>query len=121
MIETNSTEPMENFTTGAKRAKPETERAWHLLSPIALRAVAEVYAYGAGRYGKYNWEKGIPASNLMDHALEHIFAWLAGESSEEDHLAHAAWGLLALLHMREAHPELMDCERERGVTTLPVE
>ena len=49
----------------------------------------------------------MPASALLNHALRHINLWLDGEDTE-DHLAHAAWNLMAAMHFEETRPELID-------------
>ena len=101
------TEEKENFDSGAVRSKLENVR-YDLISPIALRRLASVYAYGASRYGDDNWRKGIPFSNLLNHAINHIIEWAAGNNEREDHLAHAFCNLSFLLEQEITHPELND-------------
>ena len=95
------------FNSGAVRAKLDTVR-YDLISPRALFRLAVTYAEGAAKYGAHNWEKGMEASNLINHALQHIFSWLDGDDSGEDHLAHAFWNLAALMHFEEKRPDLID-------------
>lgn len=80
---------------------------YDLVSPIGLRRLAETYAEGAEKYCAHNWEHGIPVSNLLNHAQAHINEFLAGDTSE-DHMAHAAWNLLAVMHFEETRPDLLD-------------
>jgi len=70
-----------------------------------LRRVAQACAEGAEKYGDFNWEKGIPVSLQLSHAIRHIYEYLAGDRSE-DHLGHAAWRLLGAIHSEELWPEL---------------
>jgi hypothetical protein len=102
-----TTEGNITFGTGAVRGTDADTTRYDLITPIGLRRLAETYAEGARKYSPRNWEKGIPASNLLNHALKHQQQWLAGDRSE-DHLAHAAWGLFALMHFEEVRPELVD-------------
>lgn len=95
------------FSTGAVRSKDADNVRYDLLTPIGLRRLAETYAEGAEKYSDWNWLKGIPASDLMNHALRHAFLWLSGDTSE-DHLAHASWNLFAIMHFEETRPELID-------------
>ena len=81
-----------------------------LISPVGLRRIAETYGEGSGKYGDYNWEKGIPTKSLMDHAMAHINQYNLGDRSE-DHLAHAAWNLIAIMHNEELLPEMCDLKR----------
>lgn len=100
-----SEEENEVFDSGAVRSKV-TER-YDLLAPHAMKRLAETYAEGAEKYDDHNWLKGMPFSQTMNHALKHCFQYLSGDRSE-DHLAHAAWGLLAMLEFDETRPELND-------------
>lgn len=47
----------------------------------------------------------MPAADMLNHALSHIYNFLGGDRSEE-HLAHAAWNLLGAIHSLEQWPEL---------------
>lgn len=95
------------FDTGAVRSKDADDVRFDLITPIGLRRLAETYNEGAKKYGAYNWLKGFPASDLMNHTIAHCYKWLNGDTSE-DHLAHAAWGLFTIMHFQETRPELMD-------------
>lgn len=68
-----------------------------LLPPLATLEVARVLREGAAKYGEDNWRK-IEAKSLLNHALVHCLAWLAGDRSD-DHLSHAACRLLMALDL----------------------
>ena len=105
------------FTTGAVRGSDADDVRFDLITPIGLRRLAETCAEGAKKYADRNWEKGIPASVMLNHAIRHIYLWLQGDDSE-DHLAHAAWNVLGVAHFEETKPELIDVpSRKRTVTT----
>lgn len=93
------------FSTGAVRSSDAEATRYDLISPIGLEAVAKACAEGAAKYGDYNWEAGMPVGDLLNHALRHVYRYLAGDRSEE-HLGHAAWGLLAAIHSEAVWPEL---------------
>ncbi len=78
------------FATGAVRSRDADHVRFDLITPIGLRRLAETCAEGARKYGEHNWTKGIPASQMLNHAIRHIYLYLEGDTSE-DHLAHAAW------------------------------
>lgn len=73
-----------------------------LLPPRAILAVAAVLHAGATKYGTDNW-RGIPIADHLNHAMTHVFAWLAGDRSD-DHLSHAACRLLMAMEAPETEP-----------------
>jgi hypothetical protein len=93
------------FESGAERSGDAEATRYDLISPIALRTLAETYAEGAAKYGEANWELGMPAHDLLNHAIRHIFLFLSGDRSEP-HLPHAFWNVGAAIHSLEAWPEL---------------
>lgn len=93
------------FDTGAVRSSDASGTRYDLITPIGLRRVAEAYAEGSAKYGDFNWEKGMPVHDLLNHVLRHCYMFLSGDRSE-DHLGHAAWGMLAACHSDEQWPTL---------------
>lgn len=69
--------------------------AFTSLDPHALFRVAATAAFGDAKYGVDNW-RGISALDHLNHALTHIHAHLADDTSD-DHLAHAACRMLMAL------------------------
>lgn len=78
----------------------------------ALVAEAQVLAFGAKKYGRDNWRKGLPWSEVIDASLRHIFAFADGEDLDQEtalsHIAHAITELSFLMEFTETHPELDD-------------
>ena len=58
-----------------------------LIDPQVLFRVAAVLHGGAEKYGAGNWRK-IPAEQHINHAMSHLYAYLAGDRSD-DHLTNA--------------------------------
>jgi len=58
-----------------------------LIDAPALFNMASVYREGAEKYEPDNWRK-ISVEEHLNHALAHIYAYLAGDY-QEDHLGHA--------------------------------
>jgi len=100
------------FSTGAVRSTDANSTRYDLISPVGLRRIAETYAEGAKKYGDNNWQKGMPASDTMNHAIRHLNLWLSGDKTE-DHLAHAAWNLIAIMHFEELKPDCIDVPTRR--------
>ncbi len=98
-------EPLHEFDTGAVRSTDADETRYDLITPIGLAALARTYAEGSRKYSDFNWERGMPVHDLLNHAIRHIFVYLSGDRSD-DHLPHAAWNLLAAIHSEACWPEL---------------
>ena len=68
-----------------------TPYAFHFLPPNAMFAAASVAKYGAEKYRETyddrNYKK-IPAEEHINHAVQHLYAYLAGDRTD-DHLSHA--------------------------------
>lgn len=50
----------------------------------ALNGAARVAAIGAAKYGRGNWQKGMPDSEVIDSAMRHLLAVMAGEDIDPD-------------------------------------
>lgn len=98
--------PMHTFESGAKRVPVVAGQdgriipRFDLISPRAMLRIATTYGEGAIKYGERNWEKGLPPYDLMNRVFAHLNAFQAGDRSE-DHLAHATWNLMALMHFED--------------------
>lgn len=90
----------ESFPTGSVRDTRAGKGRYDLLPTRALRRVARHFEAGAIKYGDRNWEKGQPISRYLDSALRHTFNHLEGQR-DEDHLAAAAWNILAAIETGE--------------------
>lgn len=92
---------VENEKGGKQSASPY---AFELLPPSALLAAAEVARQGADKYGETigdrNYTK-IPYESHLNHAIAHVYAYLAGDRSDE-HLAHA---IVRLMFAYDTRPE----------------
>jgi len=104
---------LHRFPTGAVRSCEADNERWDLIPFIGLLRLARTCAEGARRYGVGNWLRGIPIENLLDHAIRHLFFYIAGDRSE-DHLAHAAWNILAACHM-----EVVMLDLEKLILQIP--
>lgn len=62
--------------------------AYVLIPAYAMEQIAKVLFQGAQKYGVDNW-KQIPTMDHVNHAMRHIFKWLANDR-QEPHLVNAA-------------------------------
>lgn len=84
----------------AIREPTDGKGRFDLISPFALMRLAKHYEAGAKKYAPRNWEKGIPFSRYLDSAMRHLNKYLMG-MNDEDHLAAAAWNIIAIMHHEE--------------------
>jgi hypothetical protein len=107
---TNETVNEAGYQVGVKFDTGKTR--FELLPPRALMQVAEVYTHGAEKYAPRNWEKGMEWGRVYGATQRHLQKFWSGQDLDEEsalpHLAHAAFGILALLEYAETHPELDD-------------
>lgn len=75
------------------------------LSPTGVQCISEACHEGAAKYSDFNWERGMPVHDLLNHAVRHLMLYKSGDQSEE-HLAHAAWNLFAAMHSERLWPKL---------------
>ncbi len=116
----------ESFETGMVRDIRTGKGRFDLITPIGLRRLAQVYERGAAKYADRNWESGSPFGRFLDSAERHINDYKAG-LRDEDHLAQAAWNLMAIMHLEKTKPELQDLqsyltvweEPEPTITAIP--
>ncbi len=97
-----------------------TNTDYSQLSHVALRLIAETTVEGDAKYGPGNWRKGIPVSNLLSHAIEHILKLQNGDITE-NHLGHALWNLEKAAHFIETRLDLIDILPLRKALGLDLE
>jgi len=83
-----------------------------LSAPDALKGVARVMEFGAKKYGRDNWMKGLPYTEVLDSGLRHLLAFSNGEEldpeSELPHIDHALCNILFLGQFMRTRPEFDD-------------
>jgi hypothetical protein len=83
---------MTNFTTGAVRDAMQGKGYPSLIPTCALRSLAKRFEDGATKYGKGNWEKGIPLSRYYDASHRHLWSLMEGKT-DEDHFGAVLWNI----------------------------
>jgi len=66
-----------------------------------LMSIAEVFDFGAGKYGKNNYRMGMKWSRYYDACMRHITSWFDGEDNDIgetglNHIDHAICSLIML-------------------------
>jgi len=103
---------MSHFTTGAVRDAMQNKGLPSQMPMSALRAVSRRFEEGAQKYGRGNWEKGIPLSRYIDSIYRHLWDFMDGDQ-EEDHLSAVLWNAMCLYETKdkideEALPESLN-------------
>ena len=88
------------------------KRLISLVPTSLINSVADVMLFGAKKYDKNNWRKGLPFTSVYDSLQRHMLSWLDGEDLDKEsglpHLAHAACNIAFLLEYSLTKPELDD-------------
>lgn len=83
---------------GVKHDQEKTQ--FHLVPNSYIEGTARVFMFGASKYGKWNWTKGLSYTRLIDAAWRHISAFRNGENKDPEtgmnHLYHASCNLAML-------------------------
>ena len=70
------------------------------VDPEFILGVAEVLTFGAQKYERNNWRKGLPHDEICDSLLRHTYSYLRGElldsESGLDHRFHMACNIMFL-------------------------
>jgi hypothetical protein len=99
-----------NSTDKGSGARYNDNKPDYSLIPLCTMAdEARVWEYGAKKYARNNWKKGMAWSIPLACLLRHLSAWQRGEDLDPEsglpHLAHAACNLRMLITYAESYPE----------------
>lgn len=82
-----------------------------LVSRVFVEGVAKCMMFGANKYGRHNYLKGMQLTRLLAAAQRHIKAFEDGENIDSDsgldHLTHAAANINMILNLKR-HNKLDD-------------
>jgi len=95
------------FTTGAVRDIQTGKGDMVSMPAAALMRLSKHYEAGAAKYGRFNYQKGIPISSFINSGVRHLLCYLDGQS-DEDHLSAAAFNILGAMQMEERNQEMQD-------------
>lgn len=95
------TEEAPKDAVGGAKKNDVGKLRWDLLPPFPMMKLVEVYSMGAGKYGDYNWRKGMAWSRIFAAMMRHAWNWWAGQKNDpvdgQHHLASVAWAALTLM------------------------
>ncbi len=83
---------------------------WSLVDFKSLEPMVRVLEFGAKKYSRDNWKRGLETTKIVESTLRHLFAFLDGENLDKEsqlsHVAHAQCNLMFLQYMMDNKPEL---------------
>lgn len=66
----------------------------------SLKMIADCFAYGEGKYSKFNWCHGMAWLKLAGSCCRHLYKWIGGEDNDDEsglsHMAHLATDAIML-------------------------
>jgi len=84
----------------------------HQVPTSVINGIAKVLMYGAQKYEKGNFRRGMKWTVPYDCLTRHMMLWLDGQELDEEsglpHLYHAAANIAMLIEFSETCPELDD-------------
>lgn len=89
-----------NFDTGAVRDAMEGKGFPSLLPISALRRASKRFEDGATKYGRNNWQKGIPLSRYVDALYRHMWQYVENDQAE-DHGGAIIWNAMCLVQTKD--------------------
>lgn len=88
-----------NIQIGKKYDQEKADLTY--LNPWAMAEISKAFEFGANKYGRYNYRKGMRWLRLSAAGLRHIYSWSWGEDKDPEsglsHLAHAGACIFMLL------------------------
>ena len=83
------------------RKDDQTKLPHHLQPFDAIAEISKVLAFGAGKYGDRNWEKGMAWHRPFSACIRHLWDWWLRRGPDNEtglsHLAHAGCCILFLI------------------------
>jgi hypothetical protein len=91
----------------------------HMIPEEALTGMAEAFDFGAKKYERFNYKKGIEITRITDSLRRHTLAYLRGEDIDPEsglhHTKHILANAAMLEFMRINRPEMDDRWEDENV------
>jgi hypothetical protein len=85
---------------------------WSLVDFDSLEGLVRVLEYGAQKYSKDNWKKGMPVTQVTESLMRHLFAFLRGEDVDPEsgcrHISHVMCNTMFLEYILREKPHYDD-------------
>jgi hypothetical protein len=86
--------------------------SWSMVDFDSLEGLVRVLEYGAKKYSKDNWKKGMPVTQVSESLMRHLFAFLKGEDIDPEsgcrHISHVMCNTMFLEYILREKPHYDD-------------
>lgn len=90
----------------------EGKLEWALIDFKQLEGMVRVLEFGAKKYDRDNWKKGLPMRKQCESMMRHLVAIMNGELKDEEtglyHWDHIKCNAMFMSHTYQNHPHLVD-------------
>jgi hypothetical protein len=92
---------------------------WSLVDFDSLEGLVKVLEYGATKYSKNNWKKGMPVTQVSESLMRHLYAFLKGEDVDPEsgcrHISHVMCNAMFIEYIMREKPHYDDRQDNSGV------
>tara|TARA_R110000744_G_scaffold11037_1_gene33803 strand:- start:4680 stop:5051 length:372 start_codon:yes stop_codon:yes gene_type:complete len=64
---------------GTRYNSGKTQFSYMLNADVAMKGMCDVFEFGAQKYARNNWKKGLDTNEVMDSLLRHLTSYANGE------------------------------------------
>ena len=92
--------------------------SYMLEADVAMEGMCQVFEFGAKKYARNNWKKGLDVNEIMDSMLRHLISYKNGEVLDADsglpHVDHVTCNavFLATFGKRDAQSTMSDTKED---------
>ena len=100
----------------------EGKLRWSLVDLSTFEDLVKVLMNGATKYGDFNWQKGLPITEVYESLIRHLVSFMNGENNDKEsglsHLDHALCNLYFMKWYMINKPE-MDNRKKKNINIKP--
>lgn len=90
-----------------------------LIDPTALYELGKVLQFGASKYAKHNWRKGLKIDEVIDSLMRHVLDFNNGEDNDKEtglsHMGHVMCNAMFIIWLMKHRPD-MDTRWKNPIT-----